>query len=1196
MEADERLEQLILRWQELHEAGRPVTARELCADCPELTETLQRSVQALAYWERFLRMDTVLEPFREATLGAFAPAFGKYRVVRRLGRGGQAATLLAFDPDLERHVVLKVFHQAHTPQEQEVVLREGRALARVHSPHVAQCLAAERQDGVPYLVVEYVAGRSLAERHRERSLTPDQAMKCVGQLAEGLAAVHACGLLHRDLKPGNVLVEGGDRPRLIDFGLAVPVASAALAEVAGTLAYMPPEQARGEAERIDPRTDVYGLGAILYELLTGRPPHQGATRQELWQAACAGDVVPPREVNRRVPRAVNDLCQRCLAKDPSRRFASAAELAGAVRRLQRWRRGRLSLVAAAGALALLAGLGGLLLFGKSWWPAGAGGAAPDSPAALRAHVTADDPQVLAVSKRPEDGGHFRTIMEALDGVEPGMTIRVLGDSDYEEYLLIGSPAHRGVVLEAAGKATLRKPPDRSEIVWIRGVPGFTLRGFHFESGGETPHDQIFVSGYCPGVILERLDMTTQKGDCISMRDVPLATSDSPIVIQNCTLRAESFGVEIKGVHHDGRPLPTGNVVIRNNVLVGDGTGLALVGVVHNVHVVGNRVLEPRFGGINLEDLLSGTTGVLIANNTLWRNRYSLRVIDDHLKKDFLKCNNVRIQNNLVLEPPAPVDMLVFDRARGNGADLRPGDVKALLGSTEWHFNHNWREIDQVKAAEVPNWIPGPNDHLEAEIKGVNRSRSHPEFLRPPKDSLLATEGAGKSDISLPAYVGAVPPNGVPPWDWQKTWDIQCRQLLTVSKDPAAGGHFRTITDALDKVEPGMTIRVLDDAVYEECLLITARHRGVVLEATSNATLHKLPDKDVIVWIRGVPGFALRGFRFTSSRGNHVQLYLTGSSPGVVLDHLDMRATNEDGTCVQLRDVSPAEKDAPIVIQNCVMRDARHAFLVSGQDPQNWDRAVPSGHVVIRNNTMVNCNAAVALTGSSYRVNVVGNRILGAEWAAIDCEDFLPGAADILVANNTLFRNHTAVRVWDDHGKGKEFLKCTNMRLQNNLILEPLYEPDMVLLNHTRARGGHDAVGPGDVHALLETREWRFSHNWREIDPVRAARDPSWIRGPTDHLQVPISVLSRARDDPNFLRPPKDSPLAWSGAGGYAVPSARVAALVGQATGLANPWVVGAALAQPISQPDRSLPAYVGAVSPEGVEPWDWGRTWKALAR
>jgi hypothetical protein len=274
-------------------------------------------------------------------------AFGKFQVVRPLGDGGQASTLLALDPDLRCHVVLKLYHRARTPAEREAVLREGQALARVRSPYVAACRGVERQDGVPALVVEYVPGRDLKEQQRARPLGVDQALALTGQLAEGLAAVHACGLLHRDLKPDNVLVGDDGRPRLVDFGLAVPVASTDLAGVSGTLPYMAPEQARGEVEQIDPRSDVFGLGAVLYELLTGQPPHQGGTREELWRAACAGDVVPPRQLNRRVPRAVSDLCRRCLAKSPAQRFASAAELATAVRRLQRWRRLRWPLAAAA---------------------------------------------------------------------------------------------------------------------------------------------------------------------------------------------------------------------------------------------------------------------------------------------------------------------------------------------------------------------------------------------------------------------------------------------------------------------------------------------------------------------------------------------------------------------------------------------------------------------------------------------------------------------------------------------------------------------------------------------------------------------------------------------------------------------------------------------------------------------------------
>jgi serine/threonine-protein kinase len=332
MATDERLDELRLHWQELQQQGRSISVAELCADCPELADALERKIETVRYWVTFLGAETEPEPQRSTPR-----SWGKFTVVRQLGEGGQASTLLVLDPDLRRHVVLKVYHNACTPQQQETVLREGQALARVRSPYVAQCYSAERQDGVPYLVVEYIPGQDLARYTGAHPFSPDQALELTRQLADGLAAVHACGLLHRDLKPANVLMGEDGRPRLVDFGLAVPFASEELARVSGTLAYMAPEQARGEIERIDARTDLFGLGAILYALLTGRPPYRAESRSALLKAASEGIVEPPRKLNPNVPRPVNDLCMRCLARDPAQRYASAAELSAAITRLEKRR-------------------------------------------------------------------------------------------------------------------------------------------------------------------------------------------------------------------------------------------------------------------------------------------------------------------------------------------------------------------------------------------------------------------------------------------------------------------------------------------------------------------------------------------------------------------------------------------------------------------------------------------------------------------------------------------------------------------------------------------------------------------------------------------------------------------------------------------------------------------------------------------
>lgn len=267
------------------------------------------------------RIGTGLPTIREPA------AIGKYQIRRSLGQGGQGSAYLAFDPDLKRHVVLKLYRCGGA--EQEGVLREGQALARVRSPYVAQVHGIERHEGAPYLVVEYIPGHDLAEQQRRQPADHPAVLELMSRLAEGLAAVHACGLLHRDIKPANILIGDDGLPRLVDFGLAAPLASDQLRGLSGTLAYMAPEQARGESERIDPRTDIFGLGAVFYELLTGRPPYRAPDMSALLELARAGDITPPRQI-REVPKELEAICLRCLARAPAQRFASALELKAAV--------------------------------------------------------------------------------------------------------------------------------------------------------------------------------------------------------------------------------------------------------------------------------------------------------------------------------------------------------------------------------------------------------------------------------------------------------------------------------------------------------------------------------------------------------------------------------------------------------------------------------------------------------------------------------------------------------------------------------------------------------------------------------------------------------------------------------------------------------------------------------------------------
>ncbi len=344
----------------LHDAGRHLRLRELVDRAADLPAS-----EGEAYIERdcgadpTLRTDALrlLEHVRAASAECFlerpAPSVetssptvsapelgpsmagsahvGKFQIVRRFAQvGGQAAAYLAFDPDLERHVVLKRYRSGLEGRPGEV--EEGRALARVVSPYVARCHGVERSGGEPYLVVEYIPGRNLAEVRSDGPLGTAQVVRILSQLAEGVAAVHACGLVHRDIKPANVILRDDGTPRLVDFGLATHLASGRLRERSGSPPYMAPEQARGESDRIDYRADVFGLGGVLYELLTGHPPHAGSTRSETLERARNSDVTPPHLLDPTVPAPLEAVCLKALAAAPENRHTTALEFAAALRR------------------------------------------------------------------------------------------------------------------------------------------------------------------------------------------------------------------------------------------------------------------------------------------------------------------------------------------------------------------------------------------------------------------------------------------------------------------------------------------------------------------------------------------------------------------------------------------------------------------------------------------------------------------------------------------------------------------------------------------------------------------------------------------------------------------------------------------------------------------------------------------------
>jgi serine/threonine protein kinase len=261
------------------------------------------------------------------------PVVPGYEIVEELGRGGMGVVYKAKQLAAKRWVALKMIRDGVLAgQDHRVRFRiEAEAAARFQHPNLARIYEVGEHGGLPYFSMEYAEGGSLDKKLAGQPLPAPLAAELVRTLAEAVQYAHEKQVVHRDLKPANVVLTGDGRPLITDFGLAKRMDSSTAvtnsAAVLGTASYMAPEQAEGRAKQVGPAADVYALGAILYELLTGRPPFRGETWQDTARQVILDEPVPPRRLRAEVPAALETVCLKCLEKDPEQRYGSARALA-----------------------------------------------------------------------------------------------------------------------------------------------------------------------------------------------------------------------------------------------------------------------------------------------------------------------------------------------------------------------------------------------------------------------------------------------------------------------------------------------------------------------------------------------------------------------------------------------------------------------------------------------------------------------------------------------------------------------------------------------------------------------------------------------------------------------------------------------------------------------------------------------------
>jgi serine/threonine protein kinase len=726
------------------------------------------------FWENLDddRFDcAILEPSsRQGALGRL----GEYDILERVGHGGMGVVFKAFDERLQRTVAIKVMNRqlASSPTARRRFLREARAAAGINHPNVVTIHAVEEHSGYPVLVMEYIGGGTLREYIDEHGpLDPLEVIRLSREIAAGLAAAHAHGVIHRDIKPGNILLEGGAvRVIITDFGLARAaidnVELTSQGHAVGTPAYMSPEQVKGE--KLDLRSDLFSLGCVIYAMVSGHSPFRGTS--SLQMARNVAELQPPllHEIHEETPQALSEMVDRLLEKSPDDRCQSATEVAqvlgrylevlnltptdkmqatlkdlgpgegGAGRRVP-WKLATTLIVLLAVVVSMLV-----------WRPwdrnrPDPGGGGKDSPLG---------PPLITVGESGQSDA--QTLDEALEQAGRDTVIRLKDGQRFVDNLVISDPRLQGIHLEAgvgprAERPTLAASDEAAPVIQIKGVSNVVIRGLRIEG---SVRGAIAIDGRCGGVEIDNVECVMPDVEtvdtlqpAVAIRASRLPGESGPVVLRNSRIETPALG---RCVQVTGTTAGAPDVRLEDNRFSGRGV-LVLAGAkspasLGSLVIAGNLFIGRAdssqeqsdnwytVNGVNLVlETLAPDQQVLINNNTFVNVRTWLGLVTSATDRV-----GVTVANNLIL------------RSQG----VKGGLDRLPAAADNWRFEGNW--LEPALVVDEPRELQAQFATIHERIDVLNRDDpEHPDFALPPPGSPLFSGGCGEG---LPEYVGARGPS------------------------------------------------------------------------------------------------------------------------------------------------------------------------------------------------------------------------------------------------------------------------------------------------------------------------------------------------------------------------------------------------------------------------------------------------------